>query len=493
MDDSDIPIDIHSGKLLDWLVSRRHVTKDWQKKIGDVREKIKHAILDMPENERIVELLKGGYINFFHAVQIIEILKETEKDSKNFLGFYSSQRMKDWQEIESLYKKDSIGLGEASQLLQRVVQYEIPALRRNIQKADQAIQDGAKKEKEYLKQSFDAKKNYDKELSRMGIKGVMLRSELLNLASELPSFIDSIALLIQKLAPAKEYYEAFRDYVHNSSAPSLSLLPLLTLIFTHGSSVTVYEYTYGKAPVKIEKPSIELLIKADENKEEAEDEIDFGDDLDLDLGETGGEIDFGDGQISIDVVADERGLVLEDGVARGDEALGLLENGETRQGIKEELEELISFLSARSLDEDTEGSADIFILGSEVRPDKIRNVTVSQLKEWNSQASSILAELNNPQKIHLFKIRTSPQYVETLVDELIGKRDLEGRYEKMAKLMEDKQKREQDNLRETRNQLNLTIENTKKLKKEVEEEISKKYKGRQVNIMGGIHQALVPI
>lgn len=44
------------------------------------------------------------------------------------------------QEIESLYKKDSIGLGEASQLLQRVVQYEIPALRRNIQKADQAIQ-----------------------------------------------------------------------------------------------------------------------------------------------------------------------------------------------------------------------------------------------------------------------------------------------------------------------------------------------------------------
>lgn len=34
------------------------------------------------------------------------------------------------------------------------------------------------------------------------------------------------------------------------------------------------------------------------------------------------------------------GLVLEDGVARGDEALGLLENGETRQGIKEELEEV---------------------------------------------------------------------------------------------------------------------------------------------------------
>ncbi|GMS80287.1 hypothetical protein PENTCL1PPCAC_2462 [Pristionchus entomophagus] len=490
MDDSDIPIDIHSGKLLDWLVSRRHVTKDWQKKVVDVREKIKHAILDMPENERIVELLKGGYINYFHAIQIIDILKETEKDSKNFLGFYSSQRMKDWQEIESMYKKDSIGLGEASQLLQRVVQYEIPALRRTIQKADQAIQDGAKKEKEYLKQSTDAKKNYEKELSRMGIDGGLLHCELLNLASELPSFIDSIALLIQKLAPAKEYYEEFRNYVHNGAAPSISLLPLLSLIFTHGSSVTFYQWKHGKEPVKVEKPNFDLLLRADEVKEEVEDEIDFGDDLDLDVG---GEIDFGEGEAVIDVIADESGLVVEDGVARGDEALGLLENGETRQGIKEELEELISFLSARSLDEETEGSADIFILGSELRPEQIRNVRVSQLKEWNTQSSSILAELNNSQKIHLFKIRTSPQYVETLVDELIGKRDLEGRYERMAKLMEEKQKREQDNLRETRNQLNLTIENTKRLKKEVEEEVGKKYKGRQVNIMGGIHQALVPV
>ncbi|GMT11135.1 hypothetical protein PFISCL1PPCAC_2432, partial [Pristionchus fissidentatus] len=491
MDDSDIPIDIHSGKLLDWLVSRRHVTKDWQKKVVDVREKIKHAILDMPENERIVELLKGGYINYFHAVQIIDILKETEKDSKNFLGFYSSQRMKDWQEIESLYKRDSIGLGEASQLLQRVVQYEIPALRRTMQKADQGILDGAKKEKEYLKQAADAKKNYEKELSRMGIAGRLLRSELLSLASELPSFIESIALLIQKLAPAKEYYEEFRNYVHNGSAPSVSLLPLLSLIFSHGSAVTVYERKYGKTPTRVDKPNFDLLLKADQGTEAAADEIDFGDDLDLDVG---GEIDFGDGgDVVIDVIADDTGLVAVDGVARGDEALGLIENGETRREVKEELEELIAFLSARALDEETEGSADIFILGSEVRPEKIRSITVSQLKEWNAQTSSILSELNNPQKIHLFKIRTSPQYVETLVEELMGKRDLEGRYEKMAKLMEEKQKKEQENLRETRNQLNLTIDNTKRLKKEVEAEISKKYKGRQVNIMGGIHQALVPV
>lgn len=47
-------------KLSDWLISRRHCQKDWIKHIPAVREKIKHAILDMPENERIVDLLKAG-------------------------------------------------------------------------------------------------------------------------------------------------------------------------------------------------------------------------------------------------------------------------------------------------------------------------------------------------------------------------------------------------------------------------------------------------
>ncbi|VDM75648.1 unnamed protein product [Strongylus vulgaris] len=99
----DLPIDIHSGKLLDWLISRRHCQKDWQKNVLVIREKIKHAILDMPESDEVVKLLQGSCdlpfadINYFHCQRIIEILRETEKDTKNFLGFYSSQRMKDWQ------------------------------------------------------------------------------------------------------------------------------------------------------------------------------------------------------------------------------------------------------------------------------------------------------------------------------------------------------------------------------------------------------------
>jgi hypothetical protein len=37
-------------------------------------------------------------------VEIVEVLKDTEKDTKNFLGQYGSQRMSLWKEIVALYQ-----------------------------------------------------------------------------------------------------------------------------------------------------------------------------------------------------------------------------------------------------------------------------------------------------------------------------------------------------------------------------------------------------
>lgn len=84
--ESNIPIDINIGKLQDWLVSRRHVNKEWQKNILAVREKINNAIQDMPAHDGIAALLSGSYINYFHCSKIIDILKETEADTKNLFG-----------------------------------------------------------------------------------------------------------------------------------------------------------------------------------------------------------------------------------------------------------------------------------------------------------------------------------------------------------------------------------------------------------------------
>jgi hypothetical protein len=76
-------------------------------------------------------------IHYFNCNQIVEILRETEKDTKNIFGMYSSQRMKDWANIVSMYQKNGVYLGEAASILQRNVAYEIPALKKQINKCQQ--------------------------------------------------------------------------------------------------------------------------------------------------------------------------------------------------------------------------------------------------------------------------------------------------------------------------------------------------------------------
>lgn len=145
MNEADIPIDIHNTKLLEWLISRRIVPKNFQPQIHTIRSKIANAINDMPENEEIKKILSGSHINYFHCKEIVEILKQTEKDTKSVFGTYGSQRMKDWQEIIKLYEKDNVYLGEAAQILIRYQTYEIPSLWKQMDKFEQQSDDALKK------------------------------------------------------------------------------------------------------------------------------------------------------------------------------------------------------------------------------------------------------------------------------------------------------------------------------------------------------------
>ncbi|KAM3716819.1 CDK5RAP3-like protein [Dirofilaria immitis] len=277
VNEMEIPIDIHCNKLLDWLLSRRHCNKDWQKSVMIIREKISEAIQDMPEDERIVKLLQGSYINYFHCIRIVDILKDTEKGTKNFLGYYSSQRMNDWMEIQKMYEKKNIHLAEAAQILQRMIQYEIPALKKQISKSDQTITDCMKKENDYTKQIIDSRKQYEKELLKLGIEGVQLRQEILSLLADFPSFLDEITRSISSLNEPLNYYEQFQAYLHQNKKQNI-LLPLCRLLMKKGANVTVYEWKNNVKPARIELPSLDAWAN-EMTENNADDEIDFGDDM----------------------------------------------------------------------------------------------------------------------------------------------------------------------------------------------------------------------
>ncbi|CAF1522712.1 unnamed protein product [Rotaria sordida] len=86
----DSTIDIHLTKLVDWLVDRRHCSKDWNEQSVAIRAKVRQALLDMLEHDEIKRLLGSSYLDYFCCLKIVETLKETEKESKNMFGMYSS-------------------------------------------------------------------------------------------------------------------------------------------------------------------------------------------------------------------------------------------------------------------------------------------------------------------------------------------------------------------------------------------------------------------
>lgn len=285
MDEQNIPIDINTTKLLDWLISRRHVNKDWQNNILKVREKINSAIQDMPAHEGIIKLLSGQHINYFHCLKIVDILKETEADTKNLFGRYGSQRMKDWNDILSSYQKDNLYLAEAAQMLMRNVSYEIPGLKKQVAKLEQSQQECEKKIKDYSKVESTALKEFNMACEQLGIPGNNIKSELVGLLDELPKIYKETSEKIKIVKPAIELYTEFTKFL-TSKDRSVEVLSTLKYLVEKGNTTT-YEYTYGEKPVRIEEEKVNIQIEEETKK----DDIDFGD---IDFGDNGNEIDFGD-------------------------------------------------------------------------------------------------------------------------------------------------------------------------------------------------------
>ncbi|KAL4720628.1 hypothetical protein ACJJTC_015309 [Scirpophaga incertulas] len=503
MDESNIPIDINIGKLQDWLVSRRHVNKEWQKSILAVREKINNAIQDMPAHNDIAALLSGSYINYFHCLKIIDILKETEADTKNLFGRYGSQRMKDWQDIVKSYEKENLYLAEAAQMLVRNINYEIPGLKKQIAKEEQMKAENEKKYSDYLKNETSSKLEFTNQCKQLGIHGNKIKKELVARLQELPDIYDKIGKTLKPLLSGIELYSAFTKYVLGDKATAV--LPLLQYVVENGNT-TVYEWSYGEPPLSVEPDPIHIVVEDEENA--AGDQIDFGEGV-IDFGAidtTAAPIDFGDGDAGneidwgniddintenidlseniVDVSLDESGIVVEEqgmggGVARGKDALTLLDNPSTRNQFIDQLVELESFLKMRLYETNTTEQG--FSLIQEL-PTESSGALAAMLDAVQVAA----ARLTAPELTHLHNVKHSPRYVDVLTAQIKQKLSLCDKLSKLATRAAEHREAAAARAAEQRPLLALIVDRTKELQANIENDISKKYKGRPVNIIGGV-------
>ncbi|NWR38211.1 CK5P3 protein, partial [Tachuris rubrigastra] len=463
----NVPIDIQTSKLLDWLVDRRHCSLRWQSQVQLIRQRIDAAIQDMPENQEIKQLLEGSYLHYFHCLRIVEILKGTEASTKNLFGRYSSQRM-----------KVRAGLGGLS--LPHPPPPPPPAPLPPFSSF-------------FFPIFFPPAPQDWQEI------GDNVRQELLALVQDLPSLLSRVGAAVGALGEAIELYQACVGFVCDS--PTEVVVPLLRHVWARGNT-TVQEWRTGREPRRVERP--ELRPEPEPPREDTIDWGDFpleppggdggaaegGDDIDWGITvepspKQEGGIDWGDGgdeEVQITVL--EAGAeVPEEGVARGSDALTVLENPETRNQFIDELMELELFLAQRLAE--MEDEADIVAMSQlQLAPALLQGQTSAHVGALLDTARALLAQLCSRSVQHLCMILASPRYVERVSELLRQKLKQAELLLAKKEVMAQKRREALAEQASLEPKLDRLLEKTKELQKLIEADISKRYGGRPVNLMG---------
>jgi len=295
----------------------------------------------------------------------------------------------------------------------------------------------------------------------------------------------------------------YRAFVQSSLDSQLTeeLLGNLRFLSENGNATT-YQWKYREKPISVENAEI-IFEEDDEDKDKEESdeidfgddqEIDFGDDQEIDFGDDLGEIDYGDMEMGEgessdaidfwDVDVSSLGIVVEEGglaggVARDEEALSILDNRRTRTLILDELEELAAFLTQR-LAEKSSSSAKFSLISASSEEE----CDAETLKARLHTVETLAGQLSEPRMLQLQLIRSSPQVVSRLVEKLKGYLKMVEKVKRGRVDLENRRVQVAKDRIEAGKQLEIVTARTKEVKEELERDISSRYKGRPVNIMG---------
>lgn len=179
----------------------------------------------------------------------------------------------------------------------------------------------------------------------------------------------------------------------------------------------------------------------------------------------------------------EAGTQAPEGVARGPDALTLLEYPETRNQFIDELMELEIFLSQRAVEMSEE--ADILSVSQfQLAPAILQGQTKEQMVAMVATLQDLIGRLTNLRMQHLFMILASPRYVDRVTEFLQQKLKQSQLLALKKELMVQKQREALQEQAALEPKLDLLLEKTKELQKLIEADISKRYGGRPVNLMG---------
>nr|CAD7256849.1 unnamed protein product [Timema shepardi] len=424
--------------------------------------------------------------------------------------------MKDWQEIVKLYEKDNVYLSEAAQMLIRNVNYEVPSIKKQIAKCEQFQQECDKKVADYGKAANSVRGEFQTTCKQLGIQGRRIKHELVERLVELPAIYSKMADNAKNLDSAAQFYSEFVKFVLGKEYPG-GCIPLLKYLIKNGNTST-YQWVHKEPPLSIEEPPLNIKFDDEPEDDAAGDSetIDFGDDTgdsidfgslgdadaaNIDFGditlEGGGDIDWGgievvnpsagDGavteEIDFNISLEETGIVvessgLEGGVAKGQEALTILDNPSTRNTLFDEIKELESFLKIRLHEMRSSSSGDLLSMSLlQDAPSILQLQSIESVEKMLSDLQGALTDITDQRTQHLHNIKHSPKYVDLLANSLKQKLAAAEKLVASQEVVRQRRNEAHSEANELRPKLKLVIDKTKQLQAEVKEG-----SGNQINL-----------
>merc|ERR1711937_1109025 len=120
-------------------------------------------------------------------------------------------------------------------MLQRNVNYEIPALKGEIGKLQQIQRESARKELECSHNVSVLKDKFHHTCKQIGIQGKDIRQELLQLFGQLPEIFEEIAEKSKLIDDVIEYYREFARFItQRNDLLDEDIAPLLKFVICYG-------------------------------------------------------------------------------------------------------------------------------------------------------------------------------------------------------------------------------------------------------------------
>ncbi|KAK2964803.1 putative Protein of unknown function (DUF773) [Blattamonas nauphoetae] len=453
-------LDLAYDRVFSYLVDKGRITTQFNRDSKTVTSKLVNLFSDLDEATQDAFASEKDCLTYFSSETIFQtLLKRPGAAKKTMLGKYTDPVIQSWSQLNKQFPKNNTHIGHAVQVMTRIVQIDLPAIRKALQKC-RADGDSLKHKKDEQTRSAQTfLREYEDARKAIGaIDGVDLHTALDLQTPQIPIILAKT--ILTRLSQNRPFQDALQLYVRfvvstindnknkqSQIGPKTVLQSIQTLLKIPVSTLTAIEQ---RKPPQIQKPK--------SSKSSGIHDI-------TEIVDTTGVIEVIDDE-------DNHPSKLE-----GENHIMRLINPRDRSALIRDLIELNGFLDQRLFEmESIEGSHQKRLQSTATGASGLDStdlfVPINRLTEMKNAVEWAIDGFKDSKLEQLMLIKNSQSYVSRMIQQIETLKENAERMEILADKTQQLVDGSRSNLREQERSLKSSIDKVKQLSKQIETAIN---------------------